>query len=98
MFHHTVLMEFTANADRAFHDAVEAYAEEIRRLPYVRRYVFRRNLASRSDGLEWIVFGSFESSADHDAYQVSDAHQRMKAYMTPFIARLIACDIDEEQS
>lgn len=67
MFHHMVLMEFTVDANRAFHDRVEAYADQIRRLAYVKRYVFRRNL-------------------------------EMKAYMTPFISRIIACDVDEEQA
>lgn len=97
MFHHVVLMAFTADADQAFLDRVEAFADEIRRTARnLDRYQFRRNIASRSAGLDWAVFGSFASSADHDAYQVSDAHQRMKAYMTPFIARIVVCDIDED--
>ena len=69
-----------------------------RTAPRLHRYDFRRNVASRSDGLDWAVFGSFESSADHDAYQESEAHQQMKAFMTPYIARIVVCDIDEEQS
>ncbi len=97
MFHHVVLMAFTPEADQAFLDRVEAFAEEIRRTAQnLHRYDFRRNIASRSDGLDWAVFGSFASSADHDAYQVSDAHQRMKAFMTPYIARIVVCDIDED--
>ena len=99
MFHHVVLMSFTPDADRTFHQTVESFADEIRRsAPNLHCYEFRRNLASRSDGLDWAVFGSFASSADHDVYQASEAHQRMKAYMTPFIARIVVCDIDEEQS
>ena len=99
MFHHLVLMAFTAQADQAFHDKVEGFAERIRRTaPRLRRYEFRRNVASRSDGLDWAVFGSFDSSADHDAYQVSEVHQQMKAFMTPYIARIVVCDIDEERA
>lgn len=99
MFHHLVLMQFTAEADQAFFDRVEAYAEQIRNSAQnLHRYVFRPNLASRSDGLDWGILGSFASSADHDVYQVSPLHQQMKAYMTPYIARIVVCDIDEEQS
>lgn len=98
MFHHVVLMEFTAAADRHFFEQVEAFAERVRRdAPNLLRYVFSRNIASRSDGLTHGIVSSFVSGADHDAYQVSDVHQQMKAYMTPFIARIIVCEIDEEQ-
>ena len=90
MFHHVVLMEFTAAADRHFFEQVEAFAERVRRdAPNLLRYVFSRNIASRSDGLTHGIVSSFVSAADHDAYQAS--------YMTPFIARIIVCEIDEEQ-
>lgn len=98
MFHHVVLMEFTAEADRRFLDQVEAFAERVRRAaPNLLRYVFSRNIASRSDGLTYGIVSTFVSSADHDAYQVSDVHQQMKAYMTPYIARIVVCEIDEER-
>lgn len=98
MFHHVVLMEFTAAADQRFFEQVEAYSERIRRsAPNLLRYVFGRNVASRSDGLPYGIVSSFASAADHDAYQVSPVHQEMKAYMTPFIARIVVCEIDEDQ-
>lgn len=98
MFHHVVLMQFTARADRAFLEAVEAYAARIRRsAPNLQRYVFRPNLASRSDGLTHAIVGSFATSADHDAYQVSAVHQEMKAFMAPYLARIVVCDVDEAQ-
>lgn len=96
MFHHVVLMRFTAEADQVFLDKVEEFCEQIRKSARnLRRYVFRPNLASRSDGLDWGIISSFESPADHDAYQVSSVHQEMKAYMTPRIARIVVCEIDE---
>lgn len=99
MFHHVVLMEFTAEADRHFLDRVEAFAERVRRAtPKLLKYVFSRNIASRSDGLTYGIVSTFASSADHDAYQVSDVHQQMKAYMTPYIARIVVCEIDEERT
>lgn len=98
MFHHVVLMQLGPTADRPFLERVHAYAEQIRReTTGLREYVFRRNQASRSDGLNWAVVSSFFTAADHDAYQVSALHQEMKAFMTPHIARIVACDIDEEQ-
>jgi quinol monooxygenase YgiN len=97
MFHHIVLMQFTAQADQAFFDAVQEYADRIRRsAPGLERYVFRRNVASRSDGLAFAIVGSFATSADHDAYQACALHQEMKAYMTPYIQRIVVCDVDEQ--
>ena len=99
MFHHVVLMEFTPEADQRFLDRVEAYAEQLRRsAPNLARYVFSRNVASRSNGLPWGIVSSFASAADHDAYQVSRTHQEMKAYMAPYIARIVVCDVDEDRS
>ena len=96
MFHQVVLMQFTAAANQDFRDKVEAFCEQIRKSARnLRGYVFKPNLASRSDGLNWAVVGSFATSADHDTYQVSPVHQRMKAFMTPYISRIVVCDIDE---
>ncbi len=93
MFHHIVLMRI-AGADAEFHSRVEAYAERIRReLPYVRSYTYGPNRADRSGGYDWAVLSTFETSDDHDRYQVSELHQEMRAYMTPFIEALIACDV-----
>lgn len=98
MFHHIVLMQFTAEADRVFRDRVEDFCGRMRRsTPCMDRYIFRRNEATRSDGLDWAIVSSFNSRADHDAYQISSLHQEMKSYMSPFIARIVACDIDEDQ-
>jgi len=40
------------------------------------------------------VTGIFDSSAAHDAYQASPAHQEMKVYMMPYIEDLLACDME----
>lgn len=99
MFHHVVLMKFTSQADPAFHAAVEKYCERVRSgNPRPHRYVYRRNIASRSDGLAHGIVAVFGSSAEHDRYQVSPVHQEMKAFMTPYIERIVVCDIDEEQA
>jgi heme-degrading monooxygenase HmoA len=98
MFHHIVLMRFTADADAQFLSRAEHFCEQIRRsTPGLEHYVLRRNAASRADGLDWAIVSSFRSAADHDAYQVSDLHQQMKHYMTPFIERIVACDVNEEE-
>lgn len=99
MFHHVVLMEFTADADQRFLEQVEAYSERIRRsAPNLLRYVFGRNVASRSGGFPYGIVSSFVSAADHDAYQMSATHQEMKAYLTPYIARIVVCEMEEDQS
>lgn len=94
MFHHLVLIRLKGD-DAAFHERVAAYVERIRaELPYVRQYDFVPNKADRAGGYDWAVISAFDSSEDHDRYQVSDVHQEMKAYMTPFIESLIACDAE----
>lgn len=96
MFHHVVLMQFTPEADQTFLDKVEGFSEQIRKSARnLHRYAFKPNVASRSDGLDWAVVGSFVSSADHDVYQASPVHQEMKAFMSPYIARIVVCDVDE---
>lgn len=97
MFHHVVLMKFSERADRAFHAEVERFSALLREgSPRPLRYVYRRNIASRSDGLTHGIVAVFRSAAEHDRYQVSSTHQEMKAYMTPFIERIVVCDIDED--
>lgn len=97
MFHHVVLMKFSDKADLAFHAAVEDFCVRVRvGTPRPHRYVYRPNVASRSDGLTHGIVAVFASAAEHDQYQVSDVHQAMKAYMTPFIDRIVVCDIDED--
>lgn len=96
MFHHVVLMKFTSAADRSFHDEVEQFSERLRRTtPRLERYVYRPNGATRSDGLTHVILATFATSADHDAYQASPLHQEMKAYMTPFIERIVVADLDD---
>lgn len=97
MFHHIVLMKFGERAGPDFHAAVEGFCERVRSgTPRPLRYVYRANIASRSDGLTHGIVAAFGSAVEHDQYQVSDVHQAMKAYMTPFIERIVVCDIDED--
>ena len=55
---------------------------------------FGRNVAARAKGFAWTVIGTFDSSADHDRYQVSALHQEMKAFMSPHIVDIAVCDFD----
>lgn len=99
MFHHVVLMKFSQEASPSFHAAVEAYCERVRGGdPRPQRYVYRPNIASRSDGLDYGIVAVFGSAVEHDRYQVSPVHQEMKAFMAPFIERIVVCDIDEKRT
>ena len=92
MFFYVVMMRLT-DTDDAFLAGVRHYGERIRRdLPYVRDYQFGRNVAARANGFTWTVIGTFDSSADHDLYQVSALHQEMKVFMSPHIADIAVCD------
>ncbi len=98
MFHHIVLMRLD-NVDQTFLARVRGYEQRIRaELPFVRSYHFGSNRASRSQGLTWAVVSVFDTASDHDRYQASDVHQEMKAFMSPHIADIVACDFDSEET
>lgn len=98
MFYHLVMMRYTDKADAEFHRRVEGFARRVRaECGGIVHYDYGANVASRAKGYDWVVAGVFESSAVHDAYQVSPPHQEMKAYMMPFIADLVVCDMDLPQ-
>lgn len=95
MFLHVVMMRLSRDADAQFRLRVQHYCARIKtECDGVAGYDFQPNLASRSDGLDYAVIGAFADSAAHDRYQVSAAHQEMKAYMAGFIERLVVCDSD----
>ncbi|MFY3138902.1 Dabb family protein [Achromobacter xylosoxidans] len=93
MFLHVVMLQFSAAADARFHDRVQGYCARIlAECDGVAGYAFRPNQAGRSDGLTHAVVAAFTDAAAHDRYQVSPAHQEMKAYMADFIERLVVFD------
>lgn len=92
MFYHVVMMQLQ-DADDVFLERVREYGARIRaELPYVRAYHFGKNVASRARQFEWAIVSVFDSSADHDRYQISPVHQEMKAFFAPHIADIVVCD------
>lgn len=93
MFLHVVMLQLSNAADAQFHARVEHFCERVRiECDGVTGYAFGVNLASRSEGLTHAVVASFSSSVAHDRYQISPAHQEMKAYMAGYIERLVVFD------
>lgn len=93
MFYHIVMMTFIPEADGGFLDRVEHYRQRVlAECSGALTYALVRNVASRGDGLTHALVGTFASSLAHDDYQVSAAHVEMKAYMSPFIARIVVLD------
>ncbi|MPT37627.1 MAG: Dabb family protein [Achromobacter sp.] len=93
MFLHVVMLQLSDAADARFHDRVQGYCRRIlAECEGVKGYAFQANEASRSDGLTHAVVAAFADSPAHDRYQVSPAHQEMKAYMAGFIQRLTVFD------
>jgi len=93
MFLHVVMLQLSGAADARFHERVQGYCARIMaECDGVAAYAFRPNEASRSDGLSHAVVAGFADAAAHDRYQVSTAHQEMKAYMADFITRLVVFD------
>ena len=97
MFTHVVMMRFNApaDADPEVHCGIEAYAERVRReCAGLVQYDYTANLASRAKGCNRVIVAVFDSSAEHDAYQVSPVHTEMKTWMGTFIADIVVCDTD----
>jgi len=95
MHYHIVLMSFTPKADAEFFEKVEGYDRRVRaECADVITYATTKNVASRSDGLTHAVVATFRSSQAHDDYQVSPAHVEMKAFMAPYIDRIVVLDTE----
>ena len=95
MFLHVVMLQLSASADAVFFERVAVYCERIKaECDGVMGYSFGANQAGRADGFKHAVIAAFTDGAAHDRYQVSPAHQEMKAYMAGFIERLAVFDGD----
>lgn len=93
MYMHIVMMELSPSAGTDFMERVQAYADRIRKeCQGVKIYHFGPNEATRADGLTYAVVSAFGDTLLHDAYQISPAHQEMKAYMSPYIQRMAVFD------
>ena len=93
MFYHVVMLKLTKDADAAYHAKAAAFGDDFRKSAKgLVSYEYGRNVSDRNKGYDWAVVAVFETSADHDAYQVSELHQKVKAFMTPAIADLVVCD------
>ncbi|MBV1894938.1 MAG: Dabb family protein [Rhodobacteraceae bacterium] len=99
MLQHVVMMSYTDAADDSFMAKIASYTDRVRReCAGIVNYAHCPNVADRRQQYTHAVVGTFESHAAHEAYQVSPAHQEMKAYMAAFIVDLVACDtlIDQD--
>ena len=95
MFFHVLLMRFNADVPPDVDARVEAFAGRVRReCAGLVHYHYGANLASRAKHYDRTIISVFESSAAHDAYQVSPVHQEMKAQMNTWIADVVVSDFD----
>ncbi len=93
MFVHTVLMRLNPRAGAEFDARVAGYCRRILAdCTGVRAYWYGANEADRHSGFTHAVVGCFDTREDHDAYQVSDAHLAMKAYMASYIDEMAVLD------
>ena len=93
MFHHIVLMEFNKAADKAFFDKVEHYCARIRKeAAGAQAYYMAPNVADRRGPYSHTIVAIFDTSENHDRYQVSPLHQEMKTYMATFIDKILVSD------
>ena len=94
MFLHVVMLSLSADADALPRTGAGLLPPHPGRMRRRRGLCLSANEASRADGLTHAVVAAFADSAAHDRYQVSPAHQEMKAYMAGFIERLVVFDGD----
>lgn len=93
MFLHAVLMELHPTAGEAFHAEVQRYCRRIRdECSDVLGYEYVANRADRAQEFSYAVISHFVDEDAHDRYQVSFAHQEMKAFMAPHIRRMVVFD------
>ena len=94
MFHHVVLLNLKG-LDPASLSELHGFASRMRDvLPYVREFYFGINKASRAAQYGWTVVATFDNEDDHERYQISDLHQEMKAFLTPFIEDIVVADVE----
>jgi len=97
MFYHVVLLNLKG-LDPASLTNLHGFASRMRvELPFVREFHFGVNKATRSAQYGWTVVASFDNENDHERYQVSDVHQQMKAFLTPFIEDIVVADVETGQ-
>lgn len=94
MFYHVVLLDLK-DLDPASLSTLNGFAKRMtEELPFVREFHFGPNQASRAGRYGWTVVATFDSEPDHERYQVSEVHQQMKAFLTPFIADIVVADVE----
>lgn len=93
MFLHVVMLKFKPGIGAAEHAAIEAFCTRVRHeCAGVLRYEVHPNIAARAQGFEHAIYSVFESSAAHDAYQISPTHVAMKELMGQVMADILVCD------
>lgn len=94
MFYHVVLLNLKG-LDPTSLASLHGFASRMRdELPFVQEFYFGVNKASRAAQYGWTVIATFDDEKDHECYQVSDVHQQMKAFLTPFIEDIVVADVE----
>jgi len=97
MFYHAVLMHIAEGADAGLDDQAEALAERIRaECKGLISFHYGSNIADRGKAFNRAVTGVFESSAAHDAYQVSAPHVALSELLKPHIEDIAVADLDTD--
>lgn len=93
MFLHVVMLKFKPGTGAAEHAAIEAFSARVRsECAGVLRYEYHPNVAARAQGFERAIYSIFESSAAHDAYQISPTHVAMKVFVGQITVDILVCD------
>lgn len=93
MFIHLVMLEFKATADADFFAEVDRFAQRVRdECADVCLFEFGANEADRSQGYTHAVVSGFKDSNAHDVYQASAVHVAMKAFLLPYVERMVVFD------
>jgi hypothetical protein len=93
MFHHTVMMQISPQADARFHAEVDAFCARLSaECEGLRSIRFVSNVSDRSNGFNHAVVADFDSAEAHDLYQTAPAHLAFKAFIMPSVQSLAVLD------
>ncbi|MBI4966920.1 MAG: Dabb family protein [Rhodospirillales bacterium] len=95
MFYHVVMMKFKPGTPESFFDECRAITDRMAKTEKgVRDLRWAKNTADRGKGYDHAVMGVYDSSADHDAYQVCDLHVKLKGMVAQYLEDLVVFDTD----
>lgn len=92
MFSHTVLLKLGPSFDESRLAEFESLADAVLKRDGVHHYALVPNEARSAGGYNYFLFSTFADRASFDAYDRDELHDRIKAFLAPFVEALVVAD------